>query len=177
MAYYAVVHTDRGEQFKLLHAHAGGLALGTRLLGLLTELSGCHTHMMYPSEFVGQEASLAQWAGEATEQILATTRVLNMSWYGGDYSPSECEWILRVVDNPELRKEWEQVYNHIQERWADVDDMVTDVRGLLTVLSEAELEPTDWYKPDETLIDVQTLLDTLLLAKARGAWKVTIQIE
>lgn len=177
MAYYAVVHTDRGEQFKLLHEPASRPALGTRLLGLLTELSSCHTHMVHPSMFVGQAALFSQWAGEAIDQILATTRVLNQSWYGGNFSPSECEWILRVVDTPELRVEWEKTYKNIQERWVNVEDIVTDVRGLLTILAEAELEPTDWYEPDETFNDVQALMGTLLLAKSRGAWKVTIQIE
>lgn len=174
MSFRSMLHSDRGEQFWLLHGR--GPARGSRLLGLLMAIDPYHTYMMDKSKFVEQAARFSQWAGKARDQIIATTGVLNQSWYGGNYSPSECDWILKVIDDPEQREEWKQRYEAIRERWVDVDGMLTDVRGLLKILAKAELEPNEWYDRDDVNIDLQALLETILLAKSRGASKVIIQI-
>lgn len=175
MTFRATVNTDRGERFKLIRSD--GLALGSRLLGLLENLQDYHTYLVDPpaDAFAGPALQFSQWAGEATARIANTTKILNQSWYAFDYSPDEIDAILRVLPSSKERPWWEDINRHVATRWVDTEALVADVVGLLAILSETKFKPNGWFHPEETVYDLQALLDALNLALAHHSTGVIIQ--
>jgi len=161
MSYYATIHTNTGEQYKLLLSN--GSFGGTNLLNILGGLDS-------------DLKPFSNWPQDILEDIRVSGQVLANAYYGGNYSPGQCAWISNVIESPEEKEEWLKKWHMIKARWGNVDSLINGVLELLNLLSDNRLKPSEWFDPVYTLRELESLLTCLDLAKQRGAAKIVIQI-
>lgn len=64
-----------------------------------------------------------------------------------------------------------------QETWTDVTELLLSVQKLILLLKTEGLATCDWYDPHSTALEFAALVETLNLAKSRGAEEVLIQVS
>lgn len=174
----AIVHTDMGEQLRLLRPDR--LLGGKALLVLLQNLEVCCSDI--PVEDIGRtDRQILEWCSELEMSLNMNmpvhhlVDVLITAYYQDDYTLYEYSLLSSKESSPEKREVWLSMYKELLESFADVDALINEARKLLNALTKAKPRSTSWYEPSDTLPDLQALLDTLLLVKSRGAKRVLIQ--
>jgi hypothetical protein len=178
MSSRATIETDIGERYRLLYpdGHLGGKAL----LSFLTALSVfCFEE---PSTDTESAIELTQWF-----QSLQTVSSVSLhhvgqplvhAFYAGDWNYTEDEYALfqaRSLAMPLTEHEFKQTIRDIEAKWTATSLVQESVHVFLTTLRESSPLPTWWYDPDWSLLDMDTLAQTLQLAKTRKAEQIRIQ--
>ena len=177
MSYRAMIHTDVGEKYSLIHSD--GLLGGTNLMLFI---GGIEYRLKYPQK-LGKEGSssnmrpFSDWPNKIIAKIETLGQILTDSYYSGNYTISDCAWIVKVTESSQEKEKWHSRFNTIQTRWGNVNSLINNIQEILNLLAEKKLEPSEWFDPVYTLRDLEALLICLTLAKQRGANKIIIQIE
>jgi len=172
----AFVETDLGEVVRIIRPD--GLTGGKALLSFLTTSAvGCH-------KGDSAEEDIVSWVKDFNENskidFCRTVERLNRLYYSGnwDYQADEYEFFLQRSPSSEMSElDFQRAVKEVREMWADIHDLINDVRVLVSEFRKGYLKETDWYVEEDTTGDFEGLLNTLILAKERNAKEVRIRIE
>lgn len=178
--YSASIHTDRGEEFALLHPDGfpGGKALLTFVHALERYNDAIQANAL-PS--AGSARQIVEWFSQlsagAGESISQLGQHLSNSYFVGEYNQAECALLMEKAGSSEIREYAERMFAEIGNQWVNLEPLLEDVEALLRLLVDSNVDSIWFYDPDHTLSDFQTLLETLELAKTRKATRIVIQFR
>jgi hypothetical protein len=124
------------------------------------------------------------WINEFNENseinFCSTVERLNRLYYSGNWGYQDDEYRFFVHRSPgsEMSElDFQRAVKEVREMWADIHDLINDVRVLVGEFRKGYLKETDWYVEEDTIGDFDGLLYTLILAKERNEKEVRIRIE
>ncbi|NJL33740.1 MAG: hypothetical protein HC893_07625 [Chloroflexaceae bacterium] len=174
MGYRATVETNTGDRLRLFLADGriGGNALFTFLEAM---------YSVYSESNIAQTTDLQEWVTHLEDlhrlSMHNVTRPIISSYYTGDWTYTEDEYILFQLRSPALsisEIEFKTAIGQVEKKWTSIAVVRPRVNELLDILPQ-RTEATWWYHPQYTTEDLRALEQNLLLAEKRFAEEFRIQ--
>ncbi|MBN2499820.1 MAG: hypothetical protein JXB38_03570 [Anaerolineales bacterium] len=171
MGYYAFLEVSNGETLRILRPD--GIIAGKTLLNFENIYNGF-------GKYLDEESQEHQWFSKLESLAKTEISILKNVMYPGEWDYGEHEYARFKQDFSSSglisEEDFQKSVRAVNNMWQPIDKMILVVQDLLRIFPEMGENETYWFWPNDTPIEFQGLLNTLLLAKERGGDEVRIRV-
>jgi hypothetical protein len=172
----AYIETDSDEKFRL--SLPIGLAGGKALL-IFLDISGTGCFDDYPAE-QGVRKWIGSFNDNAKKDFCSLLQIITHSYYAGDWDYQRDDFHKFIGNNPGFsitEEDYISTLETLDRKWTEIDKLINAVEAIYIEMTRGYLDNTDWFNSTDTKEDFQALVDSLRLAKDRGAKEVRIWFD